>query len=138
MGTLTSRPGSNRHTGVGEWAANVLGLVMHQGSDETNHDHLTANELQAMLKQQQVEVERLNRELKASEEKAQLATEINEKAEAENKALHSEVKKLQWQKIQMKTSKATKTLEALKPEKVESSANKGNVSAVSAYDTQAG
>ena len=38
----------------------------------------------------------------------------------------------------MKTSKATKTLEALKPEKVESSANKGNVPAVSAFDKQAG
>ena len=51
--------------------------------------------------------------MKLVEEKALAA---NEKAEGELKTLHSEVKKLQWLQLQLKTTKATTILEALKPE----------------------
>ena len=102
---MTSRPESNCRSRT-DVRANGMQL-----SQETHQDRPTANELQVLLAQQQLENERLNRELKVSEEKAQ-------EANAENKALHSEVKKLQWQKVMSKATKATKHTgtEALKPD----------------------
>ena len=60
------------------------------------------------------EIERLTDELKVSEEKARLA---NEKAEAELNALHSEVKRMQWQKLmKSKGTWATTILEDATPD----------------------
>ena len=84
--------------------ANAVGIGA-QHPDGSTLDPATANELQLRL-----EIERLDRGLKLAEENARLANLNYERAEAENKALHSEVKKLQWQKLMSKTPQSTKVL----------------------------
>ena len=115
--TMTSRPESNRRLRVDELmaaarpcpssaaaTANAVGIGAQQ-PDGSTPDPATANELQLRL-----EIERLDRGLKLAEENARLANLNYERAAAENKALHSEVKKLQWQKLMSKTPQSTKVL----------------------------